>query len=104
MAVAIALAWDGDVLRPLRAIRERVGAPVATVDGAGRATARRRILEAEIEAEHALLDALEAVESPAPSRVESAPVQALIDLAEAWRPPAPSVALARLVAALWQAL
>jgi uncharacterized protein (TIGR02444 family) len=99
MAVAIARGWDSDVVRPLRAIRERLKR-----DGAARATVRRRILDAELEAEHALLDALEAVESPAAPRGESAPLQALIDLAEAWRPPAPSIALARLVAALWQAL
>jgi hypothetical protein len=71
---------------------------------------RRRILEAESEAEHALLDILEALSrSDSPHDVlanqgaedDKLPLlAAMAAIAEAWLPPAPSTTLARLVEAL----
>jgi uncharacterized protein (TIGR02444 family) len=98
-AVTTARGWDIEVLRPLRAIRQRLAAPSGSVADAAREVVRRRLLDAELEAEHALVEALEGVQTPgaggAPQRL-----RAMIDLAEAWRPPAPSATLARLIEAL----
>jgi hypothetical protein len=61
------------------------------------------VLEAELEAEHALIDALEALETPpgtSPGGVSASRLEAMVDLAAAWRSPAPALALARLVEAL----
>jgi uncharacterized protein (TIGR02444 family) len=97
-AVALARQWDGEIVRPLRALRLRLAA--ASDAGAARAAVRRRVLEAELEAEHALLDSLEAVEAEAAPPRGTPPLRALAELAEAWRPPAPSALLARLIEAL----
>jgi uncharacterized protein (TIGR02444 family) len=94
-AVGIARDWEDGALRPLRAVRERLAA---------HAGVRRKVLDAELEAEHALLDALGALATPGASGGESPPVQALADLAEAWRPPAPSAPLAVLIESFWEAL
>jgi uncharacterized protein (TIGR02444 family) len=98
-AVEIARDWEGETLRPLRALRRRLTAPSESVADAAREAVRRRILEAELEAEHALIDALEALETPVAGGGERR-LEAMIALAEAWRPPAPAAALARLVEAL----
>jgi uncharacterized protein (TIGR02444 family) len=97
-AVELAREWDGGIVRPLRALRQRLAA--ASDAGAALAAVRRRILEAELEAEHALFDALEAMEASAAATSGTPPLRALADLAEAWRPPAPSALLARLIEAL----
>ena len=94
-AVEVARAWEDGALRPLRAVRDRLAA---------HAGVRRKVLEAELEAEHALLDALGALAAPGAPGGESPPVRALADLAQAWRPSAPPAALAALVETLWEAL
>ncbi len=96
-AIQLASGWEAEVLGPLRTLRRRMERRDASVPDAI-AAVRRRVLDAELEAERGLLGALEALETPCPGGV-SGP-QALIDLAEAWRPPAPSAALLRLIEAL----
>ena len=103
-AVQIAREWEGEALRPLRALSRRLTSTPASLAKAARAAVRRRVLDAELEAEHALLDALEVLETPGVASGDIARLQAIIDLAEAWRPPAPVAALARLGQALWPAL
>ncbi|HLZ84221.1 MAG TPA: TIGR02444 family protein [Caulobacteraceae bacterium] len=103
-AVEVARAWDEDVLRPLRALRRRMDPAAASQAESSRAAVRRRILDAELEAEHALLDTLETLETFAAEPAGPSRLQALIDLGEAWRPPVPRAALARLTQVLWPAL
>jgi uncharacterized protein (TIGR02444 family) len=98
-AIQTARDWDGAVLRPLRAIRQRLAASSSPAPEPAREAVRRLVLEAELEAEHALIDALETLGS---SRGSDAPprLAAMIEVAAAWCPPAPSEALARLCEAL----
>jgi uncharacterized protein (TIGR02444 family) len=101
-AVEIARTWESEVLGPLRALRQRL-ATTETIADVARASLRRRILEAELEAEHALLDALETLEipkGPAWGAAADSRLEAMTRLAGLWRPPAPSAALGRLVEAL----
>jgi len=97
-AVQLASGWEVEVLGPLRALRRRLATRHDSVPDGVRAAVRRRVLDAELEAERGLLDALEALETPCLGELPRP--QALIDLAEAWRPPAPSAALLRLIEAL----
>jgi uncharacterized protein (TIGR02444 family) len=107
-AVEVARNWEGEVLGPLRALRRQLTAPpspgIVSVAGAARAAVRRRALEAELEAERALVDTLEDLETPGVAGGETSALEALSTLAEAWRPSPPSatvtVALARLARAL----
>lgn len=92
--------WEGEVLYPLRAVRRRLATPSPLLADARREAVRRRVQEAELEAEHALLDVLEALDVSAGDGGQASPLEALHDLAEAWRPPAPSGLLTRLVDAL----
>jgi uncharacterized protein (TIGR02444 family) len=91
--------WEDEVLRPLRAVRRQPAAPLELPPYAAQAALRRKLLDAELKAEHALIDTLEAL---APKRVvgQTPPLPALVALAQAWRPPAPVEALDRLIAAL----
>ena len=102
-AVQTARRWEAEVLVPLRDLRRRLADRQAPEFDDARARVRRRVLEAELEAEHALMDALETLEtvpqSPAVGAVGSR-LEAMIDLAAAWRSPAPTAALARLIEAL----
>ena len=99
-AVEVALDWEEEILRPLRALRQRLTTPSGGGAEAARAGVRRKILEAELEAEHALIDALEALQTPGGEDGGTSPIEAMTALAEAWRPPAPCAALARLIQAL----
>jgi uncharacterized protein (TIGR02444 family) len=99
-AVEIAREWDGEIICPLRALRQRLAAPFAGDPDNSRAAVRSRILEAELEAEHALFDVLEALDTPPALQGGASPLHALTDLAQAWRPPAPSAVLVRLIEAL----
>ena len=95
-AVQTARDWENEVLAPLRTARRslRVSRAVSAL-----ATVRQRALETELEAERALLGALEALEKP--GRPTAAPrLASMVALAEAWRPPAPLATLSRLVEAL----
>ena len=103
-AVQIARAWEDDVVGDLRALRRRLAKPSAALAEAGREAVRRRVLEAELEAEHALLDALAALAAPTVGEGRITRIDALVDLAQAWRPPAPVAALGRLCEALWDPL
>ena len=97
-ALHVARYWEDEVLCPLRAVRRRLTAPSGVTEAA-RTVLRRRLLDAELEAEHALIDSLEAL---APERLAgpTPPLPALVALAQAWRPPPPVGALNRLIAAL----
>jgi uncharacterized protein (TIGR02444 family) len=98
-ALHAARSWEDEVLAPLRAVRRRLAARSGLTPEAARTALRRKLLDAELEAEHALIDTLEAL---APERLASptSPLPALVALAQAWRPPAPVAALARLIEAL----
>jgi uncharacterized protein (TIGR02444 family) len=97
-AVEIARAWDRGVLHALRAMRNELppyGSPAA-VSGD---TPRRRIQHAELEAEHALFEELEAF-APAVSAEVLDPLSTLVELAAAWGTAVPADRLALVVAAL----
>ena len=102
-AIAAAREWDARVLGPLRVLRRRLAVSGAPIADKARAAVRRRVLDAELEAEHALIDALEALETPSEASARQgaeSPLEALVELAGAWRSPPPSTALARLIEAL----
>lgn len=91
--------WEDEVLRPLRAVRRQPATAFEPPPYAARTALRRKLLDAELEAEHALIDILEAL-APEHAVGPTPPLPALVALAQAWRPPAPVGALDRLVAAL----
>ncbi len=96
-ALQAARHWEDAVLRPLRAVRRQ---PAFELQPYATQTAlRRKLMDAELEAEHALIDSLEAL---SPERIvgPTPPLPALVALAQAWRPPAPVAALDRLIEAL----
>jgi uncharacterized protein (TIGR02444 family) len=102
-AIETAHDWEAEILGPLRVLRRGLAASGAPIPDQARATVRRRVLDAELEAEHALIDALEAFGAPAKTsagRTAASRLEAMLELAGAWRSPAPSVALARLIEAL----
>jgi uncharacterized protein (TIGR02444 family) len=95
-AVRIARAWDRGVLHALRAMRNE--APSTPSAGPGD-TLRRRLQQAELEAEHALFEELELLAPGGPAEwIE--PGAALVELAAAWGAAVPTDRLALLVAAL----
>jgi uncharacterized protein (TIGR02444 family) len=98
-ALHAARSWEDEVLSPLRAVRRRLAAQSGLTPEAARTALRRKLQDAELEAEHALIDSLEAL---APERLAgpTSPALALVALAQAWRPPAPVAALDRLIEAL----
>jgi len=64
-AVALARTWESDVIAPLRAARRALGTAAEVTDDEARDLARA----AELDAEHTLMNALEAL-TPPPSSVE----------------------------------
>jgi uncharacterized protein (TIGR02444 family) len=102
-AIDAAHLWEAEILQPLRALRQALAATGAPVAEAARIAARRRVLDAELEAERALVDTLAALDAPqetSAGAMEEPRLAALIELAAAWRPPAPSSMLERLAEAL----
>ncbi len=101
-AVDLTRRWDGQVIRPLRALRTRLKTSPPHIDEAGRLALRAQIQQDEVAAERLLLDALAALaEAPvAQNPPADGGLGALVEVADAWRPPAPLTLLARLAEAL----
>ncbi len=97
-AVALARAWEGDVVGPLRAAR-RALKTITGLDETRRTALREQVQAGELSAEHALLAALEAI-APADAARPADPLPALEAASAAWGPPAPRPRLAALAAAL----
>jgi uncharacterized protein (TIGR02444 family) len=99
-AVEIAGAWQADVLGPLREVRQRLKSPPAPLDAFDATGLRDRILAVELDAERALLEALESLVAGNPgasAEPPTEPLAALSALATAWRPPLPLTTLTCLV-------
>ncbi len=90
-AIVAARAWEVQVVGPLRAVREALGAPadptLDIIDAATRVTLRARILAGEIAAERTLLQALEPLASKAGAGEDAN--SALMDVAARWGGGAP---------------
>lgn len=97
-AVAAARRWDHAVTGPLRASRRGLKSALPAIAAAVRADLHDRVGVVELEAERALLDALEEL---TPQTGESADdrLSALVELAAIWGAPAPIATLQRLVEA-----
>jgi uncharacterized protein (TIGR02444 family) len=95
-AAALALEWEANVLRPLRAARRALKG-IAAVDAQARDAARARVSAEEVASERLLLEALAAM-TPQPN-TPGDPLAALHAAAGAWDPPAPGSRLAELARA-----
>lgn len=93
-----ARAWEGAVVRPLRAVRRTLKAAIPDLDDPAREDVRERVKAVELQAELHLLAALEALSPPpGPPR----PVgPALVAAARAWDATVPRAGLERLAAKL----
>jgi uncharacterized protein (TIGR02444 family) len=87
-AAAVARAWEGAVLAPLRTVRRTLKAPAPPVDD---------VKAAELRAERVLMETLEAMSPDA--RGGTPALQALKAASAAWGRPAPDQALAALAVA-----
>ena len=94
-AVALARAWDGVAVSPLRAVRRALAAPVSPIPDAARDALRGKIAAAERAAERVLLDALGAM-TPEPAGEADGPA-AMRALADEWGAPASPEGLRRLI-------
>ncbi|RAK59221.1 TIGR02444 family protein [Phenylobacterium hankyongense] len=96
-AAAVARAWEGAVLAPLRTVRRTLKAAAPPVDDGAREGLRDDVKAAELRAERVLMETLEALAPDA--RGGTAALQALKAASAAWGRPAPDQALAALAAA-----
>ena len=96
-AAAVAHAWEGAVLAPLRTVRRTLKAPAPPVDDGAREGLRDDVKAAELRAERVLMETLEAMSPEA--RGGTPALQALKAASAAWGRPAPDQALAALAAA-----
>lgn len=90
-----ARAWNASAIAPLRAVRRTLKAPIPDLDDDQREAVRERIKQVELEAERALLAALEAL-SPAASASPRPPVDAMVVAARQWARVIPRPALIQL--------
>jgi uncharacterized protein (TIGR02444 family) len=102
-AVRLARDWEAQILSPLRAVRRRLAGPSWPADGVA-ADLRRQLLAAELTAERALIEALEALAPAAAGHGADRPAPEsgaarLIALAALWGPPVPAAPLGALAAA-----
>ncbi len=95
-AVAAARRWDHAVTGPLRAARRGLKSALPAVAAAVRAELHGKVGLVELEAERALLDALERL-TPDPGDSTEDGLSALVELAAIWGAPAPIATLRRLV-------
>jgi len=96
-AVALARAWDGAAVSPLRAVRRALAAPFPPIPDAASAALRERVATAERAAERIMLDALGAM-TPVGAGGEAAAPAALRALVDEWGAPASPEGLRRLIA------
>jgi uncharacterized protein (TIGR02444 family) len=97
-AAELAHDWEVSVLKPLRAVRQRLKSAVAGISDSAREASRERLKAEELAAERLLLDALEAM-TPAAGRQADGRAGDLRIARAAWADPAPDRALAELVEA-----
>jgi len=89
---AMARAWEEAAVGPLRQTRRRMKSPLIGMDDDAREAARGQVKTAELAAERAVMQALQALSPPAPGpALPLAP--ALSDAARAWAPDPPLQAL-----------
>jgi uncharacterized protein (TIGR02444 family) len=98
-ACDLARAWDDLAVRPLRIVRMAMKKPHAELDDQAREQVRDQVKAAELMAEKALLNGLEALEWSSPGAPGRAPavVDTVARVAKAWSGQAPRSALAQLV-------
>ena len=108
--VELARQWSGEVISPLRALRRRLKSPVSSGDEATRLPLREKIKSTELDAERALMAALEGITPIARSEnslSKQMPTQflleAMLSVATAWSPVVPAEALAGLTERLTKA-
>lgn len=98
-AVDTVRAWDGSAISPLRVIRRTLKGPIPDMTDAARESVREKIKAAELAAERALLDDLEALSAPASGGAKPyAP--ALVAASKAWSRVTPRADLEALAAQL----
>jgi hypothetical protein len=98
-AIALARGWEDKVISPLRAARRALGDPTDGIDDNLRQDLRDRMRGAELDAERALLDALEA-QSPAPSGAAGDTERRLAALMKRWNGAKAATPLRALAAGL----
>jgi uncharacterized protein (TIGR02444 family) len=96
--VRLARRWETDVVAPLRRVRRALKDEAAGIAREARLRLRAEIQAAELEAERALLEGLQALGSRAVGGAEA--LVALNAASAAWGEPAPQPTLADLAAAL----
>ncbi len=98
-ALKMARAWQAEVLDPLRGVRRRLKSAASWLEAIDAPGLGERSLALELDAERALLAALErlAGDRRGPG---AEPLAALAALGNAWRPPPPMAELSHLVALL----
>ncbi|HYE41970.1 MAG TPA: TIGR02444 family protein [Caulobacteraceae bacterium] len=95
----IARTWEDAAIAPLRKLRRGLKKPIPDMEPTARESVRDRIKAAELAAEKALLEGLDAI-TPAPAGKPSATEAALAAAARAWGPTTPRGHLAELSAKL----
>lgn len=98
-ACYIARTWDEAAVAPLRKLRRGLKKPIPDMETAAREAVRERIKAAELAAEKALLEGLEAI-SPASAGPPSPTETALVAAARVWGTTTPRGHLAQLAAKL----
>ena len=98
-AVAAARRWETVVTRPLRAVHQGMKAILPAVSDDSRAEIRGKVRAVELDAERALLDALENLAPPPGVRMDDG-LSALLELAAIWGAAGPISDLRRLLAAV----
>ena len=94
-AINVARAWDGAAVAPLRTLRRSLRQPVPAVADTDRLNVGDQVKAAELAAERALLNGLEALTPKALAAAVDAG-EALADMTAAWGATAPRAMLARL--------
>lgn len=97
-AVAATRRWENTVTRPLRAVHQSMKSALPVVHDQARADIRGKIRAVELDAERALLDALDGL-TPAPGERRDDGLSALLELAAIWGSSAPIFDLRRLLGA-----
>lgn len=96
-AAEAARAWDAVALRPLRAVRRDLKAPLPPFADEPRLAFRKDVNRLELEAERLLMETLAGLGA---GRGGATTLEALEAASAAWDRPAPAAALAELAAAL----
>jgi len=97
-AVAATRRWENGVIRPLREARRRLKEPSPLIPNTVRENIREEVRAAELNAEIALLNALENMTSEPDERQDDS-LSALLELSAIWGASAPMASLRRLAAA-----